>query len=262
MHSLGNFSQNFTNFHLLETTSNQLAERTNRVKKMSYVNTVDERYGGTYISSAAGYNDAPSILNSIFVLKQDGFAYGTLTYNNSLLDQDVYSLGILSTGVYKVDVNDQKWDYSQYDSASVASFSVLDSSGNIVSTSYGSYADISFTVNSASTYYVKLTGAYYNAAQYTLSYTKTGELTNSPAVFGQATYTGSAVVGNYIGASTTYYDANGNSDNSVGIGWYLDGVYSGLTDSAATFLLLPEYAGKTLTGIRRTCPEPARQCLS
>ena len=117
-------------------------------------------------------------------------AYGTLTYNNFLVDQDVYSLGVLSTGVYKVDVNDQTWDFSQYDYASVASFSVLDSSGNIVSTVYGSYADISFTVSAASTYYVKLTGAYFNAAQYNLSYTKTGELTNSPAVFGQATVTG------------------------------------------------------------------------
>ena len=89
-----------------------------------------------------------------------------------------------------------------------------------------------------STFYVKLTGAYFNAAQYTLSYTKTGELPNSPAVFGQATYSGNAIVGSYIGASTTYYDANGNSDNWVGVDWYLDGVYSGITEPAAKFLLL------------------------
>jgi Ca2+-binding RTX toxin-like protein len=214
---------------------------------VAYASTIDERYGGYLIGSSAGARDAPSILNSIYVVKEGGLAYGTLTYNNSILDQDVYSLGILNTGYYKVDVNDQTWDYSNYDSASVTSFYVLNSIGNIVGTSYGSYADINFTVNSADTYYVKLTGAYYSSAQYTLSYTKTGELTNSPAVFGEATYSGSPIVGNYIGAATTYYDANGNSDNSVGIGWYLNGVYSGFTGSAETFLLLPEYVGKTLS---------------
>ena len=214
---------------------------------MAYSSTFDERYFGTFISRNAGYYDAPSVLNAIYVLKQDSLAYGTLTYNNNIQDQDVYSLGILSTGYYKVDVNDQTWDFSNYDYASVASFLVIGSAGNIINTSYSSYSDISFTVNSADTYYVKLVGAYYGSAQYNLSYTKTGELSNSPAVFGQATHYGSPIVGNSIGASTTYYEANGNSDNSVGIGWYLDGVLLKTTDSAAALLLLPEYLGKTLS---------------
>ena len=127
---------------------------------MAYTLTVDERYGGTFISRAAGYYDAPSILNSIYVLKPDDLAYGTLTYNNSILDQDVYSLGSLSTGYYKIDVNDQTWDFSNYDYGSVASFSVLDGSGNIVDTSYGAYSDINFSAKYAGTYYVKLTGIF------------------------------------------------------------------------------------------------------
>jgi len=214
---------------------------------MAYISTLDERYGGSYYSYYAGYNDAPATLNSSYYIKQDSLAYGTLTFNNFTLDQDVYSLGTLSTGYYKVDLNDQTWDYNNFDAASVASFSVLDSGGIIIGTTYGSYADISFTVNSSNIYYVKLTGTYYGSAQYNLSYTKTGELTNITAVFGQAIYSGSAVVGNYVGVSTTYYDDNGNSDNTVGISWYLDGVYQGFTDSTATLLILPEYLGKTLS---------------
>ena len=213
---------------------------------MAYTSTIDERYGGSFYSYTAGYYDAPSILNSVFVLKPDGLAYGTLTYQNTL-DQDVYSLGQLSAGKYKVDVNDQTWDFSSFDYGSVANFSVIKSGGNVVETSYGAYSDINFTVNSTDTYYVKLTGTYFNSAQYSVSYTKTGDLVNSPAVFGEAFYNGSAVVGSYIGASTTYSDANGNSDNSVGIRWYLDGIYTGFTDSSATFLLLPEYLDKILS---------------
>ena len=213
---------------------------------MPYTSTVDERYGGSFYSYTAGYYDASSTLNSVFVLKQDNLAYGTLSYNNTL-DQDVYSLGQLSTGKYKVDVNDQTWDWVNIDYGSVAYFSVLDSAGNVVNTSYSVYTDISFTVNSAGTYYVKLTGNYYSSAQYNVSYTKTGELLNSPAVFGEAVYSGSAVVGSYIEASTIYSDANGNSDNVLGVDWYLDGAYTGFTDSSATFLLLPEYLGKTLS---------------
>jgi Ca2+-binding RTX toxin-like protein len=214
---------------------------------MAYSSTVDERYGGSLYQYAAGYNDAPSTLNSIFVLKHNGFAYGALTYNN-VLDQDVYSLGLLQSGYYKVDVNDLTWDYTNFDYGSVASFSVLDSYGSVVGTSYGSYADIDFTVNSTSTYYVKLTGVYYSSAQYSLAYTKTGELYNSPAIFGLSTYNGSAAVGNYISVATfNYSDANGNSDNFVAVNWYVDGIYQNITDSAGSFLLLPEYLGKSLS---------------
>ena len=216
---------------------------------MAYSSTVDERYGGGYYQYTAGYYDAPSTLNSIFFLKQDGFAYGTLTYNN-LLDQDVYSLGVLNLGHYKVDVNDLTWDSSNFDSGSVSNFSVLDSYGSVVGTSYGSYADINFTVNSANTYYVKLTGGYYSSAQYSLSYTKTGELvnSNSPAIFGQSTYNGSASVGNFISVDEfIYFDANGNSDNFVDVNWYVDGIYQNTTDSTGSFLLLSEYLGKNLS---------------
>jgi hypothetical protein len=72
---------------------------------MAYLSTIDKRYGGRSYSYTAGYYEAASSLNSVFVLKQDNLAYETLTYKNAL-DQDVYFFGQLSAGIYKIDILD------------------------------------------------------------------------------------------------------------------------------------------------------------
>jgi hypothetical protein len=200
---------------------------------MAYTSTFDERYIGSYVSYSAGYYDAPSSLNSLYTIKQGGSAYGTLTYNNYIPDQDIYSLGIINAGYYKVDVNDMTWDWANYDYGSIASFSVLNSAGAVVGTSYSSYTDITFTVNFADTYYVKLTGPYFSSAQYVLYYTKIGEL-NSPAIWSlTTTRTGELSPGSVVSVSTPYYfDSNGNSDNIVSTWWYLDGVQSNAISSS------------------------------
>ena len=63
-----------------------------------------------------------------------------------------------------------------------------------------------------------------------------GEITaaNSAAVFSNPGYTGSLVAGTDIVASITYSDADGNSDNIMMTGWYLDD--GDLTNGIDTFL--------------------------
>ena len=139
----------------------------------------------------AGDFDAPANLNYSFLLAEDIAGYGFLTDQYILGDKDVYSLGSLSSGYYSVDVDNYTWDYSEIGYGSVSKFEVLDSLGAIVATSYSVYSDINFTVNSAETYYVKITGSTYSTRQYKVEYSKTGELviSNTPAVFSNGSLT-------------------------------------------------------------------------
>ena len=223
---------------------------------MAYSTRIDERYyiGLTsYTAGSLDVNDSFYDSSSVFgQLVQGTFAYGELTYNNGALglfkDVDIYDLGILSTGYYSIDVDDFTWDFSNFDSGSVSSFSLLNSFGQTLDTKYNTFTNIDFSVTSQGQYYVMISGPVFLDAQYTVKYDRTGDLvTTNPAIFGQATYYGSTEVGNSIRASNTYYDADGNSDSSVGIGWYIDGVFQGLTDSSGSFTLLPEHEGKVLS---------------
>lgn len=65
---------------------------------MAYVSTYDERFYGTFISSAPGVRDAYSFLNSIFVLAEGSVGYGELNYQAFTNDIDIYSLGSLGAG--------------------------------------------------------------------------------------------------------------------------------------------------------------------
>ena len=113
---------------------------------MSYSTTQDERnyYGDPQYR--AGDLDAPSTRNSspTFFLAEGSLktGYGSLNPYNYLADQDVYSLDILSTGYYKVDVNNYTWDFNNIDYGSVSSYSVIDQDGVTVASTYNIYSDI------------------------------------------------------------------------------------------------------------------------
>ena len=214
---------------------------------MAYSSTYDERYYGTYVSSAAGYRDASSYLNSTYVLAEGTVGYGNLTYQSYTADTDVYSLGVLSAGYYSVDVDTYTWDYSNVGFGGVSNFQLINSSGTIVATSFGTYSDIEFTVSSSDTYYVKIVGNFYDDQQYSVTYSFDGEISvaNSAAVWGSSgSYYGSLISGETLDASVSYYDADGNSDNIVYTFWYLDGVYQGISD---TFTLTDDHIGQSLT---------------
>ena len=223
---------------------------------MAWVSTVDERYAGGYLSSPVNTNDAPSsVYNTTYRLAEGKWAYGNLA-ESFLRDEDVYSLGSLSSGYYSLDVEKWTWDYDNFAYGNVSKFSLLNSYGSVVETSYGHFSDINFTVETSSTYYVNIEGPSYSEAQYRVKYEKTGELstTNSPAVFSNASYVGSLTVGSQVSTSIFYYDADGYSNvtqaSGLLTGWYtqdssgylefLGGYYD---DS---IMLTEEMVGKTL----------------
>jgi len=176
---------------------------------MAYYSTSDERYNG-YYEYGAGYYDAPSYLNNVYVIAESDWAYGLCNDNYYTGDEDVYSLGILSTGYYTIDVDNFTWDYGYYDYGYIDYFRILDNYGNVVSTSYSTYSDIYLTVNYASTYYLEIVGPNYGEAQYAAAYIKTGELAliNYPAI--SALYvSGGTISGETLSVSGTYTDING-----------------------------------------------------
>ena len=74
---------------------------------------------------------ASNLLNSDYVLADGKVGYGASTDAYFLADEDVYSLGNLTTGYYSVDVDDTTWDWGNFDFGSVSTFSVLNSSGGV-----------------------------------------------------------------------------------------------------------------------------------
>ena len=167
---------------------------------MAYSSTVDEKYGGGWTTLKADDLDASNLLNSTYVLAKGSTGYGFLTDQYYSADIDVYSLGDLATGYYSVDVDASTWDWGQFGYGSVSSFEVLNSYGGSVVSSNSTYSDLAFTVDSPSTYYVKITGPSFGNEQYSVKYEKTGELAvaNSAAIFSNASITGNHVAGQTI----------------------------------------------------------------
>ena len=196
---------------------------------------------------SAGYLDAPSTLNEVTVLADGITGYGFLTDAYISGDIDIYSLGILDAGYYSVDVDGYPWDINEFGFGSVSNFQVLNSYGGIVYTSYSTFSDIEFTVPSSSTYYVKIEGPIIGTEQYSVEYTKTGNLqnTNSPAVFSGASITGDFVVGETLTANLTYFDSNGVLNANPITFWYADG--EKITSGANTYILTANDAGKVIT---------------
>lgn len=211
---------------------------------MAFLTTIDERYGGGFLGLGADDLDASNLLNSTFLLAEGIAGYGNLTDQYLTADQDVYSLGVLSTGRYTIDVDDFTWDFSSTNFGFVSRFELLDANGFVIAASHSSFSDIDFSITSPGTFYVKVIGSSFGEQQYRVSYSRIGDL-NTPAVFApEASYVGELKPGGVIDASVIYYDLDGNSDNITYTGWYLDGVYQG---EAEFFAVLDEDVGKVLS---------------
>ena len=223
---------------------------------MAYSNTVDERTAGGFYTYSAGYYDTSNLLNDLYVIAANDLAYGTLVDDYTTADIDVYSLGILSPGIYEVDVDDHTWDYFNYDTGFVSSYSILNSLGYIEAQTSSTLSNLNFTVYAPETYYLKIEGPFYGEAQYTASYEKISELLNYPAIFSNPTYSGDLTVGSTVSTDVDYIDLDLNSDNTVATFWYIDddgnfsnGGWESLSDYTSfngTIQIQSDWVGKTL----------------
>ena len=164
---------------------------------MAYLATIDERYLGTFFSSSAGTYDAYNFLNEVFVLAENVIGYGFSTDLYLTADEDVYSMGLLSPGVYTLDVDATTWDFSEFGFGAISAFHVVDSVGRFVGSSYSTLSDITFSVETAGSYYALVKGPAFSTEQYSIVYYETTPV-NYPAIFSNPTYSGSLEVGGTI----------------------------------------------------------------
>lgn len=230
---------------------------------MAYSTSIDERYIGltSYTAGSLDVRDSFFDSSSIFGQSVQGtYTYGELSYYRDafglLKDVDIYDLGTLSIGTYSIDVDDFTWDFSNFDSGSVSSFSLLNSFGQALDTKYSTFSNIDFSVASPGQYYVMISGPVSLDAQYTFKYDRTDDLfINTPATFSSPTFSGNLVAGSKVTTSIAYSDADGNSDGIVLTAWFLDddeltnGIEQLLTDYTSldgSIVLDAAWAGKTL----------------
>ena len=214
---------------------------------MPYFTTNSEK---KFFNTPAGLYDASSSLNTTYYIAEGllNAGYGALIRPSLYTaDRDVYHLGILAAGNYTLDVDGNNWDWSNsyygYDT-NIAQFGVSDSAGNWIDYTTSAVSELTFTLSSATDIYAVVVGSAFQEAEYRIFYTYDG-VSNSAAIWGtSASYTGSLISGQEIDASVTYSDTDGNSDNIVATGWYLDGVYQ---TSSETFTLTDDHVGQTLT---------------
>ena len=221
---------------------------------MAWSNTTDERYGGGVLSFSAGELDASNLLNEEAVLAEGVVGYGYSTDAYLTADIDVYSLGILSAGTYCLDVDSNTWDFFSFDFGSPSEFGIYDQFGFLVANSFSTFTDVEFSVSTSSTYYAYVKGPIFGTAQYSIVYDEV-VTTNSPAIFSNPTYVGTLQAGTSVTASALYLDLDGNTDNVVLTGWFLDdgdisnGYETVLTDYTSydgSIDLDTDWIGKTL----------------
>ena len=192
---------------------------------MAWNITIDERtlVGGQTIPSGHPQADASNLLNNTHTLANYSFVYGTLV-DDYFADVDVYSLGELYEGLYVVDVDDFTWDFSNIDLGSVSKFAVLDSFGIPIETSYSTFADITFAVNSPGTYYLEITGPYISEAQYSAYYNQilsnNHAIGSSPIIL-QSVVDGMYTVGETVSADLFIIDADGYNSADLLTSWYV-----------------------------------------
>lgn len=194
---------------------------------MAYNVTVDERYFGGYLSNSSGYYDAPDLLNEIFVISEGVTAYGTNVDTFFSADIDTYSLGLLNPGEYIVDVDDNTWDFTNFDFGSVSTIQVINSAGYQVASSYGTYSNLNFTVNSLDTFYVSITGPSFGDSQYSVGYSKVDQPVNyfatglNPLIIGSINDE-KFTSGETLTADLLISDLNGFAYENVVVNWYID----------------------------------------
>lgn len=184
---------------------------------MAFGSTVDERYLGGFLSYNAGEYDALADVNEVLVLAEGETGYGALVYQNFARDVDTYGLGLLSPGRYEVTVSDRTWDFSTSDTASVSSFQVLDNFGRVVETALISDT-LEFEVEATSTYYMRITGSFFDIAQYSADYERVGDLIDPGNVFSPVSY---ALLPSQVNLTLTgsgAIDGTGNAFSNILLG--------------------------------------------
>jgi len=221
---------------------------------VAWSSNVDERYGGGFLAFSAGELDASNLLNEAAVLAEGVVGYGYSTDDYITADIDVYSLGVLSAGTYSLDVDSNTWDLFSFDFGSPSEFGIYDQFGFLVANSFSTFTDVEFSVSTSSTYYAYVKGPIFGTAQYSIVYDEVVS-TNSPAIFSNPTYVGTLHAGTSVTASAVYLDLDGNTDNIVLTGWFLDdgdisnGYETVLTDYTSydgSIDLNTDWIGKTL----------------
>ena len=186
-------------------------------------------------------------------------------------DNDYYALdGLLSAGSsYEVHLTSDTINHgwSSYTQSTNLEFDLYDYYGTLLGSSQVDYSrsmyddTLTFTVpsNYASwqPYYIDVHGLVFGATDYAVTLnlaTSTGSNSNSPAVFSNASYTGSLTVGSQVTSSITYYDADGYSSVTqvAGLltGWYTQDSSGYLEylggDYVDSITLTQDMVGKTL----------------
>ena len=221
---------------------------------MAYSTTYDESYNhSSRINVSAGYYDAPSTTNSIYVLANSSTAYGHSADYYTSADIDIYSMGSLAPGLYKIDVDKYTWDWSNAGYGSISSYSLLNGYGAVVDTSYSIYSDLHFTVYNAGTYYVQVVGPSYGSTQYALKYTKIGELPVNVDATSDLSITGELTTGSEVSITGSYNDSNGISNADLTYYWYRAGPGESWTEISGaneyTYTLNSNDIGKYIASI-------------
>jgi Ca2+-binding RTX toxin-like protein len=131
------------------------------------------------VSHKVGAYDAPATLGTPFILAEGEAGWGALVYRsqNATADTDVYALGSLIAGRYRVTVTNLTWDAAAADSANVRSFSVLNATGAAIKTGAAPAITLDFQINAdTSEAFVSIAGGLFGVAQYTVVYEWLGHL--------------------------------------------------------------------------------------
>ena len=226
---------------------------------MAYYLTYDERYYGGYISGVAGSRDAPSSTSTSFTLAPNSIGYGLFipsAYYQA--DLDIYDLGILDAGTYRLDVDGYNWDFGNtYFGTGIAEFGVFDysqiaASGNY---SYNDFSDVEFTLQSPSQMYAYVWGSPFSETEYSIEYTKIADpivpISNLPTIFDNATYTivngdGDSLleIGETVNFSIDKFDVDGIYLTEIS--WYNDLAQDTPIYTGDTYTVSQSDAGKTL----------------
>jgi hypothetical protein len=228
---------------------------------MAYTYTVDERYGGTYVSRKAGQYDAANSLGNGYILGQYQTAYGALVISGFTSDKDVYAIGSQSTGTISVSASSYIWDLSStlYGTSSgwwtwTPTVYIYNSSGQQVASGFGS-ASYKIDYLHAGNFYVGVEGATYSSSQYELSYSATTAFNYLPTV-GSLAITGATTAGSLLTLTGIFYDANGvslaNSTSGYTYSWYTSTDNSTnwvLVGSGSSYLLKSSDLGKYIGAV-------------
>ena len=197
---------------------------------MAYLNTIDERYIGTYIQRSAGYYDASNSLSNGYLLGQYQTAYGALVASSFSRDLDTYGIGYFNSGTIIARASSITWDFvSNFYGSSAGWWNVTpniyiyNSYGQQVASGIGT-ASYKLNYLENDNFYVAVEGSSLSSSQYSLSYNYIPSINYSPSN-GTLAITGSNSLGSTLTVSGNFVDSNGtaiaNANNAYTLNWYV-----------------------------------------